>query len=87
MRSRETGFADETDLVTVPVPDPGTEPDYWLDSYPVLTEALAAADRNGMGITAEDAADLLADISSSAEPVTDSAALQIYISEYITSPE
>lgn len=87
MRSNTTAFADEADLISATAPNPGADPDYWLDAYPILTEALTAADQTGLVPSREDAAVLLADIADSPKPVSDTAALSTYIAGFITVPK
>lgn len=83
MRSdTSTAFADETDLVTAAAPFPGTDPNYWLETYPVLTEALANTETEKAYGPEEAALDLAVIVSVRAEDevhLDDGAALSIFL--------
>lgn len=86
MRSRETGFADETDLVSVPAPDPGTEPDYWLETYPILMESLASTGCDGEHAPQDVALDLAILVTYYSDGIvrpSDGNALQMYVAEHV----
>lgn len=68
-------------------PDPGAEPDYWLENYPLLTLALADQDDE---MTAQDAAELLAGIVNEASDhgtsgLDDSTVLGVYVDSYVAT--
>lgn len=77
-----SAFADETDLATAAAPFPGTDPNYWLDTYPVLTEALANTEAEKAYGPEEAALDLAVIVSVRAEDdvhLNDSDALTIFL--------
>lgn len=86
MRSRETGFADETDLASVIPDDPATEPDYWLETYPILMESLAVAGYGGEDApqdVALEMAILVTSHSSGGIRPSDSNALDMYVKDHV----
>lgn len=85
MRSRETGFAEEADLLTVTPPYPPSEPEYWLDTYPVMMETLAVK-ADGVDAPQDVALEMAILVNShSAGPVhpSDAVAVQMYVKEYV----
>lgn len=83
MRSSTTGFADETILSsTSTTAYPNADPEYWLEAYPVLTEALANTEPEADYGPQEVALDLAVIVSVRAdndEPFTDGLALSIFL--------
>ena len=83
MRSSTTAFADETALASTPTAAyPNADPEYWLDAYPVLTEALANTEPEAEYGAQEAALDLAVIVSVRAdndEPFSDSLAVSIFL--------
>lgn len=87
MSSDPVTFADEADLMTATIPDPGTEADYWLDNYPILTQSLGAISEEGFD--EKEAAELLSltvmECADDGVHVDDAAALSVYVNNYIAT--
>lgn len=81
----EPTYLDEAQMIADLDPDPGADPDFWLDAYPCMTMALAdQAD----GMTAQDVAELLSDVVNTAdgEHLDDSTVLNCYLDSYVLVP-
>lgn len=87
MRSNSTGFAEEADLAATPTTAyPNADPEYWLDAYPVLTEALANTEPEAEYGAQEVALDLAVIVSVRAdndEPFTDGLAVSIFLDRIV----
>lgn len=82
MPSNPVMFDEESQMLADLDPDPGADPDYWLDTYPLMS--LALADQSE-GMTAQDAADLLAGIVNdvAGEHLDDNTVLGCYLDAYV----
>lgn len=89
MTSESVTFADEADLMTATIPDPGAEADYWLDNYPVLTQSLASVSEDGFDAKA--AAELMSltvgECADDGIHLDDAGALSTYVKNYIATGE